>query len=58
MVVFWAVLGVFEMMKGSKSPATHNMCSMDPYKTDTDEFQQILPLGDGKICLKVAMLSL
>jgi hypothetical protein len=43
------------------STTQHHMSSMDPYKTDTDEFQQIQSpgsMGDGKICLKVAMLSL
>jgi hypothetical protein len=36
------------------------MSRMDPYKTDTEEFQQIQSIGsmeEAKNCLKFAMLS-
>ena len=43
------------------SPATHHMSSMDPYKTDTDDFQQSLSIGsieETRTCLKFAMCFL
>jgi hypothetical protein len=42
------------------SPATHHMSNIDPYKTDTDEFQQIQYIGfleEAKKYPKSAMLS-
>jgi hypothetical protein len=62
----WAgpVLGCFWLVADDRmiqmSPATHHMSCMDPYKTDTDKFQQIQPIRsmeEGKNCLKMAMLS-
>jgi hypothetical protein len=41
-------------------PATHQMSRMGPFKTDTDEFQQMQSIGsmeEAKNCLKMAMLS-
>jgi hypothetical protein len=42
------------------SPATHDMSPMDPYKTDTNDLQQIISIrsvGNTKNCLRIAMLA-
>jgi hypothetical protein len=53
--------GVFVAEGGSRrSPATLHTILMDPYKTDTNEFQQsqsIGSMGDSKNCLKIAELA-
>ena len=61
----WPVLpGCFKCVWDERSvhlcPATHHMSRMGPFKTDTDEFQQMQSIGsmeEAINCLKMAMLS-